>query len=284
MRAGFLVLMISLLISVHTRVTLSRIVHEGESSAFFGSTVTISSIEADLPRDFLQVGDDSTFLIEKTVLRASSSGRTFTVTPGLPTRIESDYFRVIHLGYAQPLAMRKNGTDTEKRADLDILPPGKTHIVDLPAGDKFLTFTLEPDRTIAKGLLKGKQYNLADPFYRIVLQSGEKKTRPETFAMRPGERRGARALDLSLGKSVLFARLQVVRDPALGGVYTGALIALAGLALMLTRFFWFRKEMTALIGDSLLTIGYREEFFKKWGIQKFYRWKDELSMKPEQQD
>ncbi len=275
-RAGFVILLVSLLISVQTRETRFQPAHKGETLSFFGSTVTISSIEAGLPQDFLQVGDDSSFLVEKAVLEMSSSGRTYRITPGLPTRINGNYFRLIHLGYAQSFAVHENGKESEKTVDLDILPPGKADIVSVPGSNRFLTVSLEPDRTISKGLLKGKQFNLADPCYRIVVQNGREKQKTEAFTIRPGEWHRGRNLDLSLGKNDLYARVQITRDPALGAVYFGALVFLAGLVLMTSRFFWFRKEITAVMSDSLISIGYREEFFKKWGVRNFYVWKEEL--------
>lgn len=276
MRTGVLVLLVSLLISVHTRETLSRLVHPGDALTFFGPAVTASEIEADLPQDFLQVGDDSSFLIEKARVKISSSRRTYTITQEFPVRINGDYVRLVHLGYAQPFTVRWNGRHIEKRIDLDILPPGKTQIVDIPGENRFLIVSLEPDGTVSKGLLKGKQYNLNQPFYRIAIQGGRGERTPQAFTIRPGERRKAGSLDLSLGRSGFYAGLQIVRDPALAGVYLGCLLTLAGLLMMLSRFSWFRREMNVLSDESVVLVGYQEEFFKKWGIQKFYRWKNEL--------
>jgi hypothetical protein len=46
---------------------------------------------------------------------------------------------------------------------------------------------------------------------------------------------------------------------------------------MLTRFFWYRKQLAAARSGDTLVIGWQEEFFKKWGIQRFYIWKEELA-------
>ena len=50
-----------------------------------------------------------------------------------------------------------------------------------------LIVSLDPDRTIEKGLLKGRQYNLADPAYRMTFQEEfTYETRPVRVVFRPG--------------------------------------------------------------------------------------------------
>ncbi len=276
-RSGFIILLVSLLVSIYSRETRTAVLHEGQETDFFSTKITATGIEATLPSDFLQVGEESSFQLEHAIARLSFSGRTFLAGPGFPTRINGNYYRLTNVGYAQPVLIKSGRVQSRLDMDLDILPPGKTQIVTIPDGNIFFTVSLEPDRTISKGLLKGRQFNLGKPFYRIaVLKNGENKSKPRVLTLRQGESGTAGNVKLSLGKSALYARIQAVRDPALAWIYLGFSVTLIGLALMLTRFFWYQKEMIAVDTGSMLTIGYCEEFFKKWGIQKFYAWKDEL--------
>ena len=51
---------------------------------------------------------------------------------------------------------------------------------------------------------------------------------------------------------------------------------LLGLCAMLSRFFWYERELVVAVHRGELSIGYREEFFRKWGVEKFERWRGEL--------
>ena len=160
--------------------------------------------------------------------------------------------------------------------DLDILPPGRTHVVSLPSGEMFLTLSLEPDRVISKGLVTGRQYNLRDPRYRVVVQQGRGGAKAESRVLGPGGHARIGAAQVALGDRSRYVRLQIVSDPALPAVYGGMIVLLAGCAAMCSRFFWYQREFAAIVERGVLLIGCRDEFFRKWGIAKCQRWKEEL--------
>jgi cytochrome c biogenesis protein ResB len=278
MRAGLIVLMTAFLFSVYLRKTEETILHPKETHSFSGSEVSLDSIKSNLPEDFLQVGEEGTFKLEKVSAVLISSGNPETVTSGFPVKIKGQYYRISDIGFSQELLLESSGEKIEKLLDLNILPPGKTDIVDLPSSNNlFLTFTLHPEKTISKGLLTGKQYFLVKPYYHIVIQSGKEKGKKEAVAVRPGETITSGSYSVSLGKNSVFIKIKSVYDPALLWIYTGLLLGLSGIMLMLSRFFWYERQLTAVLADNTVLIGYREEFFKKWGIQKFLWWNEELS-------
>ncbi len=277
LRAGIILLMTALLFSLHLRKSMEMTFHEGELKTISGADSTLNSIHANLPDDFLQVGEDGSFVLDRVSSVLESSGTAHTITSLFPTRINGRYCRIVHLGYAQQLTAKTSGKTLDKTVDLDILPPGKIDIVPLPSGDTFLTFTLQPERTITKGLLTGKQYNLQKLFYRVIVQEGKKKNKPVELLIRPGERKAAGGLDISLGNHAPFIKIQAVYDPALRWIYFGIMMGLAGLTLMLSRFFWYERRLSAILVGNAVHIGYSEEYYRKWGILKFQRWKEELS-------
>jgi len=275
LRAGIVLTIASLLVSSHTRKIYETSLREGERKDILGSSVTVTKINAALPADFLQVGEDSTFRLEDLSVRIASGGREHAVTPGFPSRFNGLFWRVRHLGIAQPLAFSMRDMRVDQTVDLNVLPPGRTDVVPLPRGDRFLTFSLDPERIITKGLMTGRQYDLAHPAYRVVLQASA-GGRSEGRRVRPGGRFELGDATLSLGTPGLFVRLQVVSDPALLLLYAGIVIALAGMAAMVSRFFWYERETVMAAEGATLLIGWRDEFFKKWGFHRFQRRKEAL--------
>ena len=271
-RLGFIITLGAVMISVQARTTSDAVLHEGDRRDLAGETLTVSAIRANLPRDFLQVGEESLFLLGGVNAALEVSGKASVITPGFPSRVRGRYYRIVHLGYAQPLTVTGTGTRWEGTADLDVLPPGKTAMVPLPAGGTSLTFVLEPERTITKGLVKGREYDLVTPQYRLVARNGVTRD----AVIRPGSRAALGPLEVALGTPSPFVRVQVVVDPALPWIYAGAVLTLAGMLFMISRFFWYERELSAVMQGRTLYIGYRAEFYKRWGMETFLRWRDEL--------
>jgi hypothetical protein len=275
-RAGLALTLIGLLLSAHTRRSSDIVLHDGERRETNGTVVHLTSIKADLPADHLQVGEDGTLLLEGVSARLAVNNTSAVVTPGFPTRIKGAWYRIRHLGYSQEMTVTLRGRQRSFTADLDLLPPGRSSVVPLPPGTASLSYTLDPDRTIEKGLLKGRQYNLAQPSYRVRYSEGRRQEDGKGMRMRPGDRVVVGPSTVTLGKQGLAMRLQVVSDPGLPLVYGGAIILLTGLGAMLSRFFWYERECALIAKDGMLLVGSRDEFFKKWGIHRFHGCREKL--------
>lgn len=276
-RLGLILILLSLPVSAHIRKQETKILHEGREATLFGRTIALASIHTDLPDDFLQVGEDAAFRLEGVSAAVRAQDGSSTITSRSPEKIGGIYYRIVHLGYAQPVVVTGSGKPFETTLDLDILPPGRTQVVSLPDGDRFLTFTLEPERTITKGIFKGKQFNLQEPFYRVVVQRGKEQGKTQGFAVRPKGQGASGGLSLLLGGRSYYVTVQAVRDPALFWIHLGVVLTLGGLASMLSRFLWFEKRFSAVTDGRTVLVGYSEEFYKKWGIHKFQGWKEELA-------
>jgi len=276
-RLGLIVTLLCLLVTAHARKTYDTTLRDGERKDILGSSVLLAGIAAELPADHLQIGgEDGTFLLKGVSARIDAGGRTAEATPGFPTGINGLWYRVVHVGYAQEVTITLHGKKSSMAADLDLLPPGRSSIVPLPSGKANLAFSLDPDRTIEKGLLKGKQFNLADPAYRVVVYEGKSREGEKGMRMKPGDRATVGPALIALGKQGLSVRLQIVSDPGLPFLYAGMIIVLAGLCAMLSRFFWYEREIALLAKDGMLLVGSRDEFFKKWGIHRFQGRVDKL--------
>ncbi|MDH4162740.1 MAG: hypothetical protein OEW15_08620 [Nitrospirota bacterium] len=277
-RFGLVMTLLALQVSVHTRRSSDAVFHENEERSILGSPITVTKISANLPGDFLQVGDDTTFRLDRVSVTAASAGASHRITPGFPTRISGAYYRVRHVGFAQPAVIAVAGRTQELTVDLDVLPPGRTSILSLASGDSFFTFSLEPDRTITKGLVTGRQYDLTAPRYRVTAQRGNVRGKQPSAVLRPGSRAAVGPASIALGRPGLSVRIQATSDPALPFLYAGMLILLAGLGAMLSRFFWYEREFALSMDGTTLIMGCRDEFFKKWGILRFQRWTEGLQV------
>ncbi len=261
MRAGIVVFMASLVLSVHLRRSEEALLREGESAVIINGEARLEKLEPGLPGEFLRVGESDAFRLEKVSAEiATSAGETITVSGGFPTRAGGLYWRITQLGYHQPV--KTGGGETGFY--LDVLPPGKGHSVRLSESGPSVLFRLEPESTMKKGLLTGKIYRLDAPFYRISFKGED-----TVITLGPGESEGAEGLELSLGESSLYIRVLAVHDPALRWVWAGILLTLVGLALMPARFFWYEKRFHAHVSGGSVLVGYSQEFYRNWSVHKF---------------
>lgn len=270
-RAGLVIFLVSVLASAHMRRSSETIVHEGETLQAFGRQVLLKAVFTDLPEEFLQVGEEGTFRLGAVKAELQALGSTRTISTGFPVRIDGLYYRITHFGLMQPAVFRGTGLDKTLQLDLDILPPGRTGLLPL-SQELFLAVALQPEKTISKGLLKGKEYNLKKPYYHIVLQKGSEKEKFGELNIREDETAASSGVSVSLGRHAFYLKVQAVSDPSIPFIYAGSLLILIGILLMFSRFFWYKKELSAVCKGELLHIGYKEEFFKKWASQKFHRW------------
>lgn len=275
-RFGFVLTLISLFWSAHARKTYETSLHSGEKKEIHGVTMELAAIDVDLPSDFLQVGDESMFSLADVAAKLSFDGKLYRITSEFPARVKGNYIRIRHIGYTQELAVAVNNARKNLRQDIDVLPPGKTDIIPLQIGDVYLVISLAPERTITKGLVTGRQYNLVDPAYRISVRKGKGSGNTVEKILRPESTGIVGPALIHLGKHNLYVKLEVVSDPSLLFIYCGVLLAIAGSIAMLSRFFWYERECAAVVHNNVLFVGCRDEFFKKWGIARFQRWREAL--------
>ena|GEM_PF-4128854 len=276
-RAGILIFLVSVFAGAYTMSSTEKRVHEGEVIEAFGRQLTVGSLSSDMPAEFLQFEEEGSFRLKSVKAELRSDGNSKTVTSGFPVRIGGIWHRITHFGMTLPVSLKGNGINNNLNIDLDILPPGKSDLIALQADDLFLSVSLNPEKTITKGLVKAKKYNLEALNLHIIFQRGGAKEKIGEINVKEGAEASVSGLSVSAGRHSYYIRVRSVSDPALPFVYAATLLALAGTVMMISRFFWYRKELTAIAEGSALHIGYREEFFRKWASQKFHRWIGELT-------
>lgn len=263
LRLGIALFMTALLVSANIRKTQEVVLRSGSQGEALGKSVRLASLDAGLPDEFLDMGRQSTFALSNLTARLSVGEKEINISGGFPSEAGGIYFRVMHAGLHHEFSINNGASDFfGVGLNLDVLPPGKTASVEIGPG-RTTAVRLEPERVITKGLLTGKAYSLRMPLYRLSFND-----KTETV-VRSGETSTITGGTVSIGEPSVFVRIQAVRDPSLIWIYSGLVMAILGLSLMPLRFFWYEKKMTAMFKDGTLSIGYREEFFKKWGVQRF---------------
>jgi len=270
LRTGLSLLMLSALMSHHMRQSQEAVVAEGGAvnvivtGELFGMTVEPLKIDAGLPQEYLDLGKVS-FGIDKISARMSVDGEEFTVSGGYPTSAGGIYWRVIHLGYAQPVEY--GGAVVSLM--LDVFPPGNASAHNLKmSGGQVYEFRLAPERAIRKGLITGDVFDLSTPRYELSPR-GKKGGRIKVRAGETVVIDGSKAV---FGSPGYYVRLLAVRDPAMPLLSAGFFLTALGILLMIARLFWYERRMAAVMHEGRVLMGYSEEFYSKWGIYKFRKW------------
>ena len=258
LRAGLLLVLVSLPNSQALREQAYMTMTEGTSLSVLGRNVTLKSLDVPLPEDFIQTGDES--LLRLAGLKAALSVDNYDVTlhDGLPSTKSGIALKVSHLGYTLPVSTAEGKT----LVYLDALPPGRQS---KPAFG--MTAQIMPERPVKKGLLSGSLYNLKDPSFRFITDAGE-------YLLKGGE--ASEDGKLGLGALGLYVQVEAVKDPALSFLKAGLLMFVLGLALMPLRVFWYEMRMEAVQDGDNIIIGSSDEFFKAWGVERFREMTDKL--------
>ncbi|TAN40939.1 MAG: hypothetical protein EPN22_16640 [Nitrospirae bacterium] len=274
LRLGLVIFMAALLISVNYRKTDERVLHKNAPSVLFDKDLELMSIEHKIPDEFLQVGEESIFRLDRVAARLRAKDGVFVVSSGYPVRHEGVYYRISDIGIAQQAAITIDHAKIADNLDLKILPPGKTDTVTSGLDGTALVVSLDPEKTSRKGLVSGSLYDLKNPKYKIDVQKNKKKV--SEFVLKPYEKAALGNTSVNLGGHSFFVKVTAVSDPALPWLYAGFVLIISGSGLMLSRFFWYEKKVCALAHEGRIFVGYSEEFFKKWGIMKFHNRREDI--------
>jgi|GEM_PF-2002189 len=272
LRFGILLLLFGLFLSHHARLEDRTVLGPGETGQLLGDPVRLVELRANLPETHLQVGREKNFSIQGITAELEDSRGPLTVTQGWPVKSGSRYYAITGVGFAQTfLRAEASAASQAVRVNLDVLPPGKEDKV-LLFGDT-VQVSLYPEKTVSKGRLSGELFNIAQPSYLLE----QTETEGVVVSISPaGQEDSGGALQGS--QTAYWARIRAVRDPGLILIHGSLSLIGAGLLLLATNFFWYRREVVFIRGEREIVVGYREQYLKKWGIQRFYRWKEELSM------
>ena len=244
----------------------------GGSGSLFGVPVEMTGLESDIPNSYLQVGKEQGFRINTARATVRVSGNESAISAGWPEHAGGLWLKITGIGMAQEF-LHEGGAAETGPLMLDIFPPGREDKIRI--GLRSLKVALSPERTVKKGRLTGEMYNLEMPSYRITPPEGD-------FVLlgRDGTGKDAEAMPYSLGPMGYWVRIEGVRDPALGMVHFGIFVLGAGLLLVPMNLFWYRRELAFALDDDGIVLGYTEQILKKWGVYRFYDWKDEIADLP----
>ncbi len=271
LRVGLVLFLVGFWLSHHGRKVDDVLIRHGATVTLDRAPLILAKIEPGLPATHLQVGRERGFRVRGAKVWFEGHDGPLTVLQGWPVKSGGRNYALAALGYTQTFyrTIPEDGTGTET-LDLDVLPPGKEDPVNLFGEEARIS--LAPEKTLKKGRLTGELYNLEEPSYRVKAPGGE-------FRVVPAGSQGAAIIETKVaeGPRDFWVRIRVVQDPGLGLLIWSLPVTGLGSILVLCNLFWYRREVVCVYQDGELILGYGEQYFKKWGIQRFYRWKDEIS-------
>jgi len=280
LRCGILLLLFGFLASHASRRVEEHVLTLGSADPIDQDSPTLVSLDLNMPPTHLQVGRERNFSLHGVMAQIRVGDRTIAVHPGWGTKVYGKYYRISDVGYLQTFRASLKDQSSQETVRLNLLPPGREENITLYGEPTRIS--LAPSRTVTKGRLTGNLYDLVSPSF-LVATAGRK---PVVLGAGVPVRMPSGIL-LEKGDSSYWVRIQTVRDWGLPFFRAGLPVTGVGLLLLLTNFFWYRKEIVYFEDGGDLLVGYAEQYLKKWGIQRFYGWKEEmdglLSIKPSSQ-
>jgi hypothetical protein len=252
LRLSLVIVLASLAYGVKADKRAEVILAPGDKVQVLGRTLVLNEIDANLPEDYLHVGNQSTLKLEGVRTEISIDGKNAVLTDASPSTLGGITLRLAHIGYRMPI--RTEGLKVT--ADLDALPPGKSS---QPAPG--ISMSLLPEKKVKQGLLSGYLYNLREPYFNIALSD------TQSYRLRPEETSPDGAV--SFGRLTLFAQIEARRDPSIWLLKLGITLLLISIALMLLRLTWYERVIAIAYDKDEVVIGQTHEIFKGWGIAEF---------------
>ena len=261
LRVGLLLFLAGFWLSHHERQVFEVLLRPGSPAVLGDLVLTLGRIDAGLPEGHLQVGREKGFRIKDAKVQLEGPEGPLTVPQGWPVKFGGRYFSLAGLGYTQSFnRFVRDGAYETDTLDLDILPPGKEDTAIL-FGEE-VRISLAPEKTVKKGRLSGELYNLKAPSYRL------KHPGKDILVVSPGSHGGVLTTgpDIAAGLGDFWVRIRVVQDPGISLITWSLPVMGAGLILLFSDFFWYRREVVCLHQNQELILGYGEQYLKKWGI------------------
>jgi len=214
--AGLLITALGALLSLTTRRTDIPALIEGDT----GGDIGLLKLATDMPGEYMTFGDSGDFKLKSVRAEVQVEGKPYAIRMFPPKRTKRGWARIEDIGFS--LRLKLNGS--AETLALKVLPPGRED--KFISGGKEFSVSLEPEKEIPKGSIKGKVYNLRLPLFKVKADGKE-------AVLKKGE-------PVSLGKdkllyegSPLWVRVAFVKDPGLLLVYLGiGLLALSPVAFL----------------------------------------------------
>ncbi|KKK59556.1 hypothetical protein LCGC14_3033210, partial [marine sediment metagenome] len=267
LRAGLMVVLVSLPVSQTLREQAYVTMTEGDTISVLGSVVTLNGLDVPLPEEFIQTGqagDESLLRLAGLKAALSVGGNEITLHDGVPSTKggialrdfiqtgDESLLRLAGLKAAlsvdnYDVTLHDGLPSTKSGIALRVSHLGYTlpistkegkalaYLDALPPGRESkpafgMTALIEPERLVKKGLLSGSLYNLKDPRFRIITEHGE-------YLLKSGETSEDKRL--GLGALGLYVQVEARMDPALSFLKAGLVMFALGLVLMPLRVFWY---------------------------------------------
>lgn len=191
----------------------------------------VDAIMPGISERFLDIDIESgkgLFKYEPKVRVRDQRAGTFDIGAFPPARIDGSYFHILNFGLAPNISVSEDAVvKGQEYMPLRILGPGSVDTFEIqPLPYKFM-LSLEPERTIQKGMVTASEYNLRYPLYRIRVLEGEKVIAEAVTK----ESLRFRNLEIGFQEPGFWVQLEIVKDSGVPLIIAGLFMATAGIPL-----------------------------------------------------
>jgi len=244
---GIMLFLTGFFISATTRDLKWILIQAGDTiQPQWGSAAyRVESIDPGVRERFLDIDIESGrgfFKYEpKVTVRDRSSG-TFEIGAFPPKRIGNTYYHILNFGLAPNISLSENGVlQAREYVPLRILGPDSVDTFEIQSLPYKFMLSLEPERTIQKGGMQAREFDINSPRYRVRVLEGEKVVAEEIT------KQSIRFHNLEMGFSDpgFWVMLEIVKDYGVLIILAGLLVAAAGMPLFIagTLVMLFKKNV-----------------------------------------
>ena len=226
--AGIIIFLTGFFLSINLRKAELHLVGEGDiiRHGLSSDVLNVLNMESGLEEGFRDFdARKGIFAYEPKLTVKDRSSRSFAIGAYPPAKINNIYYHILNFGIAPGIVLYE-GAEKKKEGymPLRILQPGSTDEFELSPYPYRFTISMAPE--------KDSRHNIKNPVYAVKIY------KDQNIISDTDSKESIRfdGLTLSFTEPSFWARVEIVRDPALPVLIIGILLVITGLPLYLMRF------------------------------------------------
>lgn len=234
--AGAVIFLTGFFLSINLRKAELHLAGEGDiiRHGLSSDVLDVVSMSSGLEESFWDFdAGKGIFAYEPKLTVKNGSSRPVVIGAYPPAKINNIYYHILNFGIAPGIVLYE-GADKKKEGHmpLRILQPGSTDEFELSPYPYRFVISMVPVKVVQKQRPRAAMFNMRDPVYNVkVYKDGNVIAEADSK-----ESIRFDGLSLSFYEPSCWARIEIVRDPALPVLLIGMLLGITGLPLYLMRF------------------------------------------------
>jgi|Deesub1362A_J573_1020465.scaffolds.fasta_scaffold00013_223 hypothetical protein len=227
---GVFVFMLGFFISVNFRQMEQSLVGEGDivKTRWQEKVYTVRQIESALKEELFYIDSDTGIFQYEPRIVLDDGKERFEVGVFPPKKIHGTYYHILNFGLAPGVRLSQGEKVlSEGYMALRILPPGAEDSFEIPFYPYRFSVRIVPEKTVEKGTVKAKTYNLKSPLYEVTVRKGE----DILFAGVSTDGVEFDGFTLSFFEPTYWVLLETAKNPGLAVMVSGIFLIAAGVPL-----------------------------------------------------